>query len=745
MALSTLIRGLKGILCFVVTAPVVAQVSPLNSSLQQSAADRGVSLTVRLEGGHVTENLSAVLNRLAISDVTQKRAVDISGAIDISAALEKANGWPRGTVTSELEESLCTMNPTVCQKRSDGKTTWNFQRAGSGSACGVLPANVLCVPDLPTTSYRTLQTRSFRPDENLSALVKQAGACSRLDEKCRAELTYLNRGDFESGKIRLLVDAYQVPLNAVGKEEEEKIEKIVIDAKRAQSEQKRLSNNNNNIFITKPTKLRSEASSASTSSNLKVDLASVFKQVSWPGLEKIQMFRQVDIGVLDRRVDAEHCVLQRKRVNAIAEKIVAYQDLGDSLGLPIPPARDKECSLYIPEWRNMIAYDHATHIIGILAGQKHKNGFVGLVPSATIWLYEVGPRSKPAGDPIANAMIKGFRGQVVNVSQTFEDVRPSALGKDSTPYITRLIVGAPGGDRDSWSESILFVMAAGRPQPGENPEIRTRDNCKVYPACWSLAAEADTRALLSVVALDSRGGVLRAPSNASGIALPLSRYGPVFDVGAPGQASSSYYGDSFGPMEGSSVATPFVTALGALINAKIDFELKGKRFEPKEVADRIRFTSDTDASLKNIVRFGRVNFERALEFRQDKASWTAKDGKKFEASGYLNRSDGKVKIKDGLRFNFAKGIDEPLPNGFEIAWSSIRRIVYVPSRKSHWIFAINSSGNLERYADVLFSADQSVFLRRGLASSDDQRDEIAVSSIQDLTSCSFSKQRCGSN
>jgi hypothetical protein len=96
-----------------------------------------------------------------------------------------------------------------------------------------------------------------------------------------------------------------------------------------------------------------------------------------------------------------------------------------------------------------------------------------------------------------------------------------------------------------------------------------------------------------------------------------SNYGPVFDVAAIGQAVSTLHGNAYGMLDGTSVATPYVTGLASLV------QVKGRTQTPKDIKERILYTADFTDILDALVAFGRINFRRALALERD--TMTLKD------------------------------------------------------------------------------------------------------------------------
>jgi hypothetical protein len=145
--------------------------------------------------------------------------------------------------------------------------------------------------------------------------------------------------------------------------------------------------------------------------------------------------------------------------------------------------------------------------------------------------------------------------------------------------------------------------------------------------------------------------------------------GRAFDVAAVGETFSTMDGNHFGQMAGSSMATAYVSGLASLLHARArpDF-LRGA-----DVKARILASVDFSSVLDKVVRFGVVNFSRALNFERDVVVVRSRSGVSTPP-GIVART-GHVRITEGV----LDGIEVKGQSGLLIPRSRIRRISAVPT------------------------------------------------------------------
>ncbi len=239
--------------------------------------------------------------------------------------------------------------------------------------------------------------------------------------------------------------------------------------------------------------------------------------LTW-GLERISVAALWDAGItgsgvlighLDTGVDASH--------PALAGAVTAFAEF-DFLGKPVANARPRDSGA------------HGTHTAGIIAGRKVGNTWFGVAPAASLASAIV----IEGGNIVARVLAGmdwavGLRVRVLNMSLGLRGYTPAFL------TLSRLLRG----------RGVLPVFAVGNEGPGTS---RSPGNY----------AEA-----LSVGACDS-GDAVADFSGSQRFARPNDPWVP--DLVAPGVAVMSCVpGGRYAMMSGSSMATPHVAGLAALL------------------------------------------------------------------------------------------------------------------------------------------------------------------------------------
>lgn len=339
------------------------------------------------------------------------------------------------------------------------------------------------------------------------------------------------------------------------------------------------------------------------------------------------------------------------------------------------------------------AEKHAAAIESLIRGRRG-NGALGIFDSKTqpaVGFYRFRSTDSPprgiemvinqANNPNAECRKYGF--SVVSMSLSGRtDIHQSL--KNSVKQLSR--------------QGILMVVPAGEVQRNVDTPDEFRDcsqdaqscayksydspRCPAYPACESVS----TPMVLSVVGIDPK----------TNEPLPEQRYGPRFDVAAAGKVPVSING-GLQTFAGASSSVPIVASLALALKAEISRVTR--RVEPAAIKRRIQFTSNpefdtkTDAGVSRpIARFGRINFDQALDFERDKLK--LKNDQVLQ--GFLHRSDGNgkdmvLKFK-GVRDN---GVDK---EEVTIPLVDIRRIAYI--RKSGLFFVVFADQKRSSSTDV---------------------------------------------
>ncbi len=213
-------------------------------------------------------------------------------------------------------------------------------------------------------------------------------------------------------------------------------------------------------------------------------------------------------------------------------------------------------------------YGHGTHVAGIAAARINNGiGVAGMAGLATIMSVDVFPST-------------GFG--------TYEDlIRAMIYATDNGARVINMSLGATSyslGEEMAvdyaWSHGVVVVAAAGN----------TGANIYYYPAAHSHAI-----AVAATDASDNRAG--------------FSNWGDFVDVAAPGvNVWSTYRGGGYGMMTGTSMATPHVSGLAALI-LSLNPDLT-----PDQVRALIEQNADDlgTAGWDPYFGYGRINARRAL-------------------------------------------------------------------------------------------------------------------------------------
>ncbi|MFB4163270.1 S8 family serine peptidase [Alteribacillus sp. JSM 102045] len=172
---------------------------------------------------------------------------------------------------------------------------------------------------------------------------------------------------------------------------------------------------------------------------------------------------------------------------------------------------------------------HGSHVAGIIAANQPKAGLVGVAPDANLYAVKVlGEDGNGSLTQVLNGMDWAIEQDVDIINISFGTLTDSNTMKSmlQEAYENDIIVAAASGNRGESSSSSSRVE---------------------YPARYD--------SVVAVGAIDENNE--RASFSASGDAVELA---------APGQEIvSTYKGSSYGPLSGTSMATPFVTGAFALL------------------------------------------------------------------------------------------------------------------------------------------------------------------------------------
>ena len=587
------------------------------------SSTQSMQMAVRFEGVLAVEQYGYVLNALYNADAISLRKIFAQGGT-VSEVLSKAGVTPFGQVTAGVDTFMCKINAHICS--NDNNIKWRLAPLATNPLeddrpCPnrELPASVLCLPNVHLESY----------DQVLSVSVPQLGkkttgvitdvlrGCEVVNDECLQTIKTINFPDKQHlspeelndfrGVLELPAKAYRLVLTYADDAQRVAIATAIDRVVKERSEVLRTPSDDIGIFVTyavgKGTRQQVHTSlvlSEPDSSYVSALLAMHYPFLTLEQEKDLNEYRGVDVAIWDTHVDDNHCKLQNQQ----GEKFTfPTWDAAAPLANP-PRPRSTNCAV---SWTTsqIDRFDHATAVAGIISAAINQHGIAGVNPGTRVWAWEVlsGAPFNAGGDPrlLMAKQYAMLSPKVVNVSETF-DVSPGLSS------LQTLLLGK--SQRPGLANAMLFVASAGVSQnKGDISGARIDDygSCQWYPACWNQSSNTTT-GIISVVALDTTGShILR---DNQGIA--LTDFGPVFDVAAPGILTAPIYGDYVATVAGSSFAAPFVTGLATLILGKAN--KLNTPLKTSELKERILITADY---IPDVSRFGRVNFDNALNFDRD--------------------------------------------------------------------------------------------------------------------------------
>jgi hypothetical protein len=597
---------------------------------------QGPQVLVLLQSQLAPEYFGYVLSALyRVNAITLYQRVATPGK-RLAEVLREEDLAPGGSVSQSLDVFLCTVNPHICTNNR-GHPVWvdvpaeiNYRPTGLKCPDRRLPRYIYCVPNIRLASflYRTTHHYSSHDDHNLADyVVNKLQGCKTWDDSCISRIKLLNRNlasqfvpgtevfaaDFV-GDIQLLQRGYRLVLQYADKTQLTQIASAIDTVKAERASALAIPLALVGIQLTLPVGQASPQQAPQEVVTNATDAPDPLRVMHF-SQQRFPHLRAGDVEVWDNILDI-NCDLSPDTVFYLP---ASHSDTG------VSPPRDQQgnCMSAPPDDRFSDFYDHATAIVSILSGQGHGKAIRGVWPKMRVWVWdsENFKALNEGDDPTVqiNDIDQSFGPVVLNISMTTppSDSEKEAVGKlPIHDMLHTFLFNSGTQDQDiraGITQNMLVVAAAGVHQDDhKNPHGKEisrakRDDCNAYPACWSVDEEGT--AIVSVVALNSRGDGLLGRSAED----PETDFGTSFDVAAVGDVVSTVYGGYLRPVTGSSFATPYVSALASLIVGRIRY-LNYGNVKPAALKERLLFTADLLPQFSGLVRFGRINFDRALAF-----------------------------------------------------------------------------------------------------------------------------------
>ncbi len=577
------------------------------------------------------------------------KTVEDPSSSSVAEALKSEGLYAHRNVPLELDLLVCEMNPKKCSlvkdrskgtRKSDELAKWTY-----------VQGDPLTIPNLKIR--RSIILRSYQKkqgDRIETIVVKDRQGCESFDNRCARLLRNLNRHQpmvlekSFSGKITVPTRVYRTRIQLeIAQPPTSRMGGVVTTVGSWDVKQFKNYKNINQSIIKKlnrriiPKLKAGKHESTIEASDLAGNRLSILSLIQHPftlGGKIPRPQRPVSIGVLDVWVDPSHCDFHKQIiVNNTTKR----------------PAGAKPTTQCGTRAKSRKARDHGTHVVGIIGAKRQARSGPGVNPNACIYTMEM------------------YAGRLIdpNYSMDLSDRLISSLADRCAPEIFNLsfqyLQNSSTGENDVISDfihnlkfSTLFVVAAG----SGGREIRPTDPCPISPACFSTAN------VISVVATDlSKNKPARMKTSAGS-----SNFGEKFDIAAPGQdIISALANNKMGPMSGTSQAAPFVAGAASLIIAKAR-STTGEPIAPGLIKSRLIYTADFIDSLHSVVKGGRLNISRAIDFTQPKEDVVI----------YRDNNGDLVKLR-GLLINGSKTIYfTNIETGREFArnYRQLRRLVW---------------------------------------------------------------------
>ncbi len=404
------------------------------------------------------------------------------------------------------------------------------------------------------------------------------------------------------------------------------------------------------------------------------------------------------IGIFDSKLDAGHCEFSEDHLSIIsAENYVSSRD------------RTNECGTLLKNPPPNAAFDHGTHIVGLISSRQNYKGIIGLNPFASIKYVQIDPnqlRSSVAYlEKVAEQIqevVLNHQAKVINMSWEY----PKQFG--GLDQIENKI--------DYLKKSTLFVVAA-----GNKNDFYKSGGCPTYPACHT-----NMENVITVVGLnrDMNNPKLWTKGNEG------SNSCLQFHIGAIAEGVlSTASGDYVGRMSGTSQAAPQVSAAASLLYSIFEENFPDLGvLSPVRVRNRLIYTADLFSSLYHRFQSGRLNVERALD---------------VEHIYLVLRQEGGNKEYLGLSFSRFGKTGEIIcrtntsPQDVYISYKDLRRMFFDVNRQTYVIFMNSEPGNRNSSVKRIPDCDLQTLSHKGTLETADESIEFKFRQIQDYISPMF--------
>jgi subtilisin family serine protease len=713
-------------------APLYAQTPPPITRPPQT-------VTVGMKGRLVSETYGAVVTDMANAKLLDFETLSDDDGSPVEDLLRRTGRLPGDHASVQLIRLLCSANPHVCstQKAGSGSTyRWRLTKASEGTIArplselcpsSALPLHVVCVPKVNLSHGLTSMVVPFASGkDDLRELLKANGGCSVVGKKCLRLVRKLNKcdpaqvnggcsGKFPSdftGTLIIPATEYRLTIDIKSATQFNTATQVIDDTIGVLERQYAWPHPQKYVYLTvEGGGLAAQGGRALTDAP---NVLAALSTMGYPdrGSELLAKLEPIVVGVWDAHVDEDHCALKNPNGRSIVFQQALDLAPGDDFRFP----RVAPCGTARSSAKQTLKWDHGTLVSGIIASRSQVDALRGANPTARLWAYEVSEkRLRDEDDPIVH-LAKNTEERlpdVINISMGETDQFSSLLGALQSKI--EQIIRSPG------NAGYLFVAAAGNaPIGGTARQFNLGNACAVFPACLSIDDKVGRR-VISVVALGSDGVTKLEGDNAT-------NWGTAFDVAAVGHVGHIIDHDAVGAMQGTSVATPFVSGLASLLFAKLG------RQSPAPIKELISYTTDLDESFDELVHFGRINYTRALSHLvTDSLTMlpNAACAPKCELVGTLRQNNtDELTITGGTRDG------RPVAARVTIKATQLRRL-FRPQRENEgpsagvYVVYVDSDGALVKITDASFEGLPSLQFR---SDSGGRYQPVPVSQIKDYTS-----------